>query len=164
MSYTIRPAEFSDLPRILEVYSEAREFMRENGNPTQWGTGHPAESILQDDIPKRQLYVYTESGEILAVFAYIQGIDPTYVHIYEGQWPSDAPYGVIHRMAVAARGKGVASHCFNWALAQCPELRIDTHRDNAPMQRALRKNGFQYCGIIYLPNGDERIAFQKTCQ
>ena len=25
----------------------------------------------------------------------------------------------------------------------------------------LKRNGFSYCGIIYLENGEERLAFQK---
>ena len=29
------------------------------------------------------------------------------------------------------------------------------------LQKALAKYGFEYCGIIYLEDGDERIAFQK---
>ena len=41
-------------------------------------------------------------------------------------------------------------------------IRIDTHKDNIPMQRALAKHGFIKCGIIHLANGDERIAFQKS--
>ena len=28
------------------------------------------------------------------------------------------------------------------------------------MQRMLAKTGFQYCGVIYLENGSERIAFE----
>ena len=39
---------------------------------------------------------------------------------------------------------------------------IDTHKDNIPMQRVLLRNGFVYCGIIHLENGDERIAYQKA--
>lgn len=162
MSYTIRPAEFADLPRILEIYAEARNFMRQNGNPNQWWDYHPAESILRDDIPQRQLYVCEQDGNIGAVFAYIQGTDPTYIHIADGQWLNDEPYGVIHRIAVNDRGKGLIARIFDWSLQQCPNLRIDTHRDNAPMQRALEKYGFQYCGVIHIFNGDERIAYHKT--
>ena len=38
---------------------------------------------------------------------------------------------------------------------------LDTHRDNIPMQKVLARNDFTYCGIIYLENGDERLAFNK---
>lgn len=162
MNYTIRPAEHSDLPRILEIYENAREFMRRNGNPNQWWDHHPAKEILLDDIPKRQLYVYEENGSIDGVFAYIPGVDPTYPNIEGEGWCNDEPYGVIHRIAVARPGQGIIAKIFDWALEQCPNLRIDTHVDNAPMRRALEKYGFHYCGIIHIFNGDERIAFHKV--
>jgi hypothetical protein len=46
-------------------------------------------------------------------------------------------------------------------LEDSGNIRIDTHRDNVPMLSLLDKSGFERCGIIYLKNGDERIAFQK---
>jgi hypothetical protein len=30
------------------------------------------------------------------------------------------------------------------------------------MQHLLDKNGFKYCGVVYLENGSERIAYQKV--
>lgn len=36
-----------------------------------------------------------------------------------------------------------------------------THRDNKPMQHVVEQNGFKYCGIIHLENGDERLAYQR---
>ena len=30
------------------------------------------------------------------------------------------------------------------------------------MQKALKRNGFEKCGIIYLDNGDPRIAYEKV--
>ena len=38
---------------------------------------------------------------------------------------------------------------------------MDTHEDNISMQRLLEKNNFKYCGIIYLEDGNKRIAFEK---
>lgn len=158
----IRKAEFTDLPQILKIYEDAREFMRQTGNPNQWWDYHPAESILREDIPKGQLYVWEEDGKLLASFAYIPGIDPTYLQIDGPGWLNEEPYGVIHRIAVAQRGQGLIAKIFDWALERCPNLRIDTHVNNQPMRRALEKYGFQYCGIIRIFNGDERIAFHKA--
>jgi RimJ/RimL family protein N-acetyltransferase len=106
-------------------------------------------------------YVAEEKGEILAVFMFSQDPDPTYAKICAGEWLSDAPYGVIHRIAVARQGQGIIGKCIDECFKRCQNLRIDTHRDNLPMQRALLKRGFKYCGIIYLANGDERLAYQK---
>lgn len=162
MTYSIRPATAEELPAIVPLYARARQFMRKAGNLHQWTGGYPSEAVLRGDIAKNRLYLCLECDQILAVFCYFQDIDPTYLRIYEGQWLNDDPYGVIHRIAVSCPGKGIAKLCYDWALAQCGNLRIDTHRDNLPMQRSLEQYGFSRCGIIYLENGDERIAFHKT--
>ncbi len=159
----IRLAQRSDLKEILSIYAAARRFMCESGNPDQWGAVNPPAWRTEEDIAAQKLYV-AEDGAISAVFFFDIGDDPTYAVIYDGQWLNDEPYGVIHRIAVsdAARGKGVAGFCFDYAFSRCGNLKIDTHRDNIPMQKALAKHGFKKCGIIHLANGDERIAFQKT--
>lgn len=157
----IRKAEFADLPRMMEIYAQARDYMRRNGNPTQWVNGYPSEEKIREDITAGESWLCTENGEILGVFCFFLHNDPTYDVIYEGSWLNDEPYGVIHRIAVAQHRRGVASCCYDFALSKCTNLRIDTHRDNVPMQRSLQKNGFTRCGIIRLQNGDPRIAFQK---
>lgn len=53
-----------------------------------------------------------------------------------------------------------ARACMDFALRHYATIRIDTHRDNQPMQNAIRKAGFTYCGIIYCWDGSERLAFQ----
>ncbi len=32
----IRPAQPGDLPALLEIFADARAFMAQTGNPTQW--------------------------------------------------------------------------------------------------------------------------------
>ena len=41
----VRTATENDLPRILEIYAIARDFMRANGNSSQWGDGYPSAYI-----------------------------------------------------------------------------------------------------------------------
>ena len=158
----IRHATSADLPTIISIYDRARAYMREQGNAAQWNGGYPQESILRGDIAQEKLYVCVEADEILAVFYYAYEDDPTYLKIYEGSWLNDQPYGVLHRIAVNSKGRGVADFCYDYCLSQCKNLKIDTHRDNLPMQKSLAKNGFSYCGIIYLASGDERWAYQKS--
>ena len=159
----IRQAEISMLRDIERIYADARAFMKAFGNADQWGDNYPPSDLIISDISDGALYVFVEDGKILAVFYYKEGADPTYEKIHGGRWLSDEPYGVIHRVAVASdsRGRGIVGRCFDFALDRCSNLRIDTHKDNIPMQKALKSRGFEYCGIIYLDNGDERIAFQK---
>ena len=157
----IRPASPNDFARVREIYAAARAYMKEKGNPEQWGDRYPEDELIREDIQNENLYLCAEGEEILGVFFYAEGADPTYQRIYDGKWLNEESYGVIHRIAVAEHQRGVASFCFDYAFSRCKNLKIDTHRDNLPMQRSLEKNGFFYCGIIHLENGDERVAYQK---
>lgn len=157
----IEQATLSQLPQIMQVYAKARAFMAQNGNPLQWGQNYPPEEMIRQDILDGKCYVNLKGEEIAAVFYFAVEEDPTY-RMIDGAWLNDDPYGVIHRIAVAQNGKGVAGECFRFVMAQCKNLRIDTHEDNLPMQRCLAKHGFARCGIIYLEDGDPRIAYQKV--
>lgn len=162
MRMVIRKAVREDIPELTAIYDGARQFMRQSGNMDQWTNGYPGEDIILEDIRNGNSYVCADSGTIAGVFSFILGEDPTYSKICEGRWLNDDPYGTVHRIAVQAHNKGVASVCLNWCFEKCGNVRIDTHRDNAPMQKLLLKNGFIYCGIIYLTDGSERLAYQKS--
>ncbi len=158
----IRNAKLEDLNIILDIYDNARKYMRENGNMHQWSDGYPSKELLQEDIRNGYLYVVDSKKDgILCVFAFLKGPDITYSEIYDGYWPEDEDYFVIHRIAVNVHRKGVASFVFDECMKKADVIRIDTHKDNIPMQNSLRKNGFKYCGIIHLLNGDERLAYRK---
>lgn len=158
----IRKAASDDLNILLKLYEHARIFMAQHGNPTQWGTSYPPAAILEQDIANGDCYVCEENGIIHATFYFREGKDDTYARIYEGAWQNTAPYGVVHRITSDGLLRGTASFCLDWAFRQCGNLKIDTHRNNQIMQRLLEKNGFTYCGIIYLEDGSERLAYQKT--
>ena len=157
----IRKTTEADLPRIAEIYENAKRFMQKTGNPNQWNNGTPNLETARADMENGVGYVVEENGEVIGTFMFSLDGEPTYAKIYDGEWLNDAPYGVIHRIAVAEQGRGIIGFCIEECFARCQNLRIDTHRNNLPMQRALLKRGFQYCGIIYLENGDERLAYQK---
>lgn len=158
----IRNTLLTDLDVVMEIYDHARQYMRENGNRNQWINGYPGRDLITEDIQKKHSYVCMDQDRILGVFCFFRGIDPTYLHIYEGEWQNDKPYGVVHRIAAATHSKGVASFCLAWCFKQCKNIKIDTHKDNIIMQNMLKKNGYKECGIIYLESGDERVAFQKS--
>ncbi len=155
----IRLAKKEDLKEILKVYEVAREFMKSTGNPNQWGDNYPSEQTLQEDILLNQLFVFNEQNEITGAFVYFKGVEPTYNKI-DGAWKDDSPYGVIHRVANSGKIKGMVQKIVEFTKE--PHLRIDTHKDNLVMQHVLEKNGFYPCGIIYLSDGSERIAYEKS--
>lgn len=159
----IRPATHQDLACVAEIYDNARRFMRENGNPNQWGGKYPNEYDVEMGIENGTSYVLEDNGEIVATFYFkTHADDPTYRKIYAGEWKNQEPYAVIHRIAVKYYGRRLVDFCFNECFKIMPNIKIDTHKDNIPMQKCLERAGFEYCGIIYLESGDERIAFQKT--
>lgn len=146
---------------IMRLIEEARSIMRSCGNVNQWIGGYPSEDTIVEDINNGHCYLCVEqSGEVVASFAFIPGPEPTYKEIYEGQWLNDKPYHVVHRLASTAASHGVFNDVMDYCLAEAGCLRIDTHRDNVIMRRVIHRYGFTYCGIIYLLNGDERLAYQ----
>ena len=154
-------AKEADLPRILEIYDIAKAYMRASGNPNQWNGAYPDPETLRTDIEKQRLYVYKKNGRIHGVFMLLLEEEPTYAYIEDGSWREEAPYGTIHRLAGDGEVKGLFAKCVAFCEKKVPYLRADTHFDNHTMQHLLEKNGFERRGIIYLKNGDPRIAYQK---
>lgn len=158
----IRPATLADLPQLEQLYAQARRFMAQKGNPTQWGSTYPDSALLTQDIQTGSLYVCCQQGQLLAAFVFAPGPDPTYRTIQKGSWlPEPMPYWVIHRVASSGQVKGTGAYCLEWCFAQHPCLRIDTHRDNLPMQRLLARCGFVQRGEITLPDGSQRLVYQR---
>lgn len=160
----IRKAVAADLDQIMNIYQYAREFMKQTGNPGQWGEHFPPRELIEGDIEKQQSYVCVENGKVQGVFVFIIGEDPTYAVIEDGAWKNDEPYGTIHRIAGAAEAKGIFANSIAYCKGQVDNLRIDTHRDNRVMQHLIEKSGFERCGIIYVADGSERLAYQFTLE
>lgn len=158
----IRPALLSELDAIMPLYDRGRAYMRQNGNENQWINGYPQREMVAEDIRLGHLYIAEEAGETAAVFCYFCGkdVEPTY-RVIDGAWVDNGPYGVIHRIASTGKFPRMVEACTDWCLDRCPSLKIDTHRDNAPMRRALERHGFAYCGVIVIDDGSERVAYQK---
>lgn len=162
MITNIRLTTLDDLNRVMELYEIARDFMRKNRNSSQWIDGYPSERFIADEIVDNHSYVCeNHKGNIVATFCFVYGDDPTYEKIYHGQWLDNESYATIHRMASSGEEKGVGVACFDYCFSQYPNIRVDTHRDNLVMQNIMEKYGFTYCGIIYVSNGSERLAYQK---
>ena len=166
---TIRRSTKSDINFLMPIFDEARRTIAALGID-QWPNGDPSEGVILADIEKMQSYLCELDGKVCGTFAIIDDGEPTYDKIYDGEWltgNSDG-YIAIHRVAIAvsSRGSGLSGKIMGYATDFARKkgrksLRIDTHRGNAVMRRMLEKNGFSYCGVIYLANGDERVAYEK---
>ncbi len=158
---TVRKATYADIPRVMEICSEARSIMRADGNMNQWTGGYPSEDVIRNDIDNAVGYVIGE-GYTDGYFAFIPGIERTYLKIEGGSWLDDClPYCTIHRLASTKCSHGIARTCFDWCWQRCRNLRIDTHEDNRIMRHCIENFGFTYCGVIHLLSGDPRLAYQK---
>ncbi len=165
----IRDAKPTDMAAIMQVMEAAKKIMRQSGNMHQWGDGYPSEVVITNDMEKHGGFVIEESdgetpstGRIVGYFAFLNSPEPTYSKIYHGEWLDDVkPYHVIHRIASYPDVHGIFSDIMDFCFSHDANIRIDTHKDNRIMQYNIAKHGFAYCGIIYLANGDERLAYQK---
>lgn len=163
----IRKTTEADLEQIMKIYAHAREFMKQTGNPNQWGpTNWPPEALIRKDIKEGRSYVcVSDEGRILGTFFFDQGkdVEATYRTISDGAWKDDSAYGVVHRLASDGSEKGTGRFCLDWAFEQCGHLRIDTHPDNKVMQGLLSRLGFVKCGIIHVEEDDDpRYAYERT--
>lgn len=156
----IELAKKTDLDKLLEIYREAREFMKNSGNKTQWGDNKPSKETLERDIENKNLYKVVDFDEIVGAFALIYGEDKTYLEI-DGKWLNDEPYATLHRVASSGKARGIMTEIIKFSEEKYENLRIDTHKNNHKMLDKIRENGFTYCGVIKIDDGSPREAFQK---
>ena len=164
----IRPATPADLPALRPVFEAAKGIMRSDGNFDQWSApGFPDDALLLRDMARGGGFVIESSGRdghpasgIVGYFALLPSPEPTY-DVIDGAWLTDGPYGVVHRMASYPDVHGIFSAVIDYAADRFAHLRIDTHRDNRIMQHLIEKHGFTFCGIIWLEDGSERLAYER---
>lgn len=160
-----RKASSNDTHQILSIINQAKLYFKKEGI-NQWQDGYPNINVIAKDIQQGENYVLEVEHKIIATVMITTKKETSYNLIEEGQWLQHGSYIVIHRMAIDARykGKSIASQLIKNAIPLHPgvkAIRIDTHENNLPMQRLLEKNGFHYCGIIYLSGNDKRKAYEK---
>ncbi len=159
---TVRKARHSDMAEIMMVMEAAKKIMRQSGNLHQWGEGYPSEEVIEADMDKDGGFVIEDCNRIVGYFAFLPSPEPTYAKIFEGEWlDNEQPYHVVHRIASYPDVHGIFGTVMDFCFSHDTNIRIDTHRDNTIMQHNILKHGFNYCGIIYLLSGDERLAYQK---
>ncbi|MFT8592132.1 MAG: GNAT family N-acetyltransferase [Bifidobacterium sp.] len=166
----VRHATRADYDSILKIYAHARDVMKRNGNPSQWGDIYPlASDVLHDIELNRSMLLVDDDSQngverLLGVFAICKGSDPTYASI-DGAWLDDDPYVAFHRVASSGLARHTAHDMIDWAVRHYRNVRADTHENNLAMQHIFESSGFARCGIITLPPREigirERIAFQR---
>ena len=162
-----RKAVESDVNNIMNIIKQAQAYLKEQGI-NQWQDNYPNVETISNDIADKNSYVLLKDNNIVATAAVSFDGEKTYDSIYEGEWISNNEYAVIHRIAVDSnyKGLGLSSQIIKNVEQVClnkgvNSIKVDTHEENISMQKLLKKNKFDYCGIIYLEDRSKRIAFEK---
>ncbi len=157
-----------DVNSIIDIIQGAQSYLKAQG-VDQWQNNYPNIETINNDIDNNHGYVLVEDNIIVGTVAVIFANDKTYHSIYNGKWITDGQYAVIHRIAINPdyHGIGLGTEIIKEVERMCKNkgissIKIDTHKDNISMQSLLNKNQFSYCGIIYLENGNDRMAFEKV--
>ena len=170
--HTVRPATNDDLPRMMDIFAQARETMRADGNLTQWAGEYPSAQVVLEDIRLGRSFVIEEDGAVVGTFAFIQGVEPTYARIYKceftdgapvpllateplsnvstllrpGRWLDDTlPYATIHRLAGARDSHGIAQACFNWAWQRCRKQSLNAQPYTLRVDTHADNHIMQHC-------------------
>lgn len=159
-----REAKKEDIESILEVISHAKEYMKRN-NSTQWNENYPNKETIINDIEKNIGYVLIVENLIRGYMVVDFSDDEIYKNI-KGKWKTFGNYASIHRCAIhkELRGQGYGSELFKFAekLALSKNIRsvrVDTAPENETMKHLFNKNGYEYCGIVFIDG--EKIAYEK---
>ena len=148
----------ADLVGIMEIVNEAKAYLKSQ-KINQWQDGYPNPDSFKEDLQNDRLYVLKEDNELLGQFVLVEK-EPTYT-VIDGKWLNDEPYVAVHRIAIKneRKGQNCAGFIFNYLKKQYANIRIDTHKENHSMRACLAKNGFKYCGVIILADGNPRNAY-----
>ncbi len=167
--FNIRKSTNKDLDKIMQLIEYAQQFFYD-ANINQWQNGYPNTEVILQDIAAGESYVVCDKYDTIVATAMISFAgEATYAEI-DGKWISnnDAKYAVVHRIAVhpSNKGQGIAAFILHKVMEMLTQhnatsLRIDTHRENAAMQSVINRMQFEYCGIIYVDDRQERLAYEK---
>ena len=68
----IRKSNISDIPRLLEISNDAKEFMKKNGL-NQWNNGYPNEKTFKNDVLDDIGYCVVKENIVIGYFALVFG-------------------------------------------------------------------------------------------
>ena len=153
-----------NLADYYQCIEDARAYHKSMGFE-QWHPGYPTQQTILDDINNENGYAFIEGGRIIGYCCIMIGDEPAY-HEIEGNWKTDRPYAVVHRMAfsAAARGGGLSKVAIQLIKNYCLQntvtaIRVDTQAENKVMQHILDREEFAYCGRIHF-DGSPKLAYE----
>ena len=165
-----RKARLDDLEQVMLAVEDSREVLRLQGNG-QWQDGYPNRDDFINDIKNGRLFVVLDENNdsLIAGVCALTYHEEDYHHLYEGEWLTDLPYMVMHRVALKKeyRGQGYGKKLMQVFIEQAKiegyrSLRIDTHEGNAIMRHLITSFGFIWCGRAILTPDKDRMVFERA--
>ena len=157
-------AEKEKAAEYYQCIEDARAYHKSLGFE-QWHPDYPTQQTILDDISNGTGYAFIEGGKIIGYCCILIGDEPAY-HEIEGNWKTDRPYAVVHRMAfrATARGGGLSKTAIQLIKNYCLQnavtaIHADTQDENKVMQHILAREGFAYCGRIHF-GGGPKLAYE----
>lgn len=152
----IRKAVLEDISAISGIYDKIHELEQQKKTEIGWLPGvYPSRSTAEEALKRGDLFVYEESGQVLASAI----INQTQVDAYQdGAWRYPAEGSqvmVLHTLVVDpnAGKRGIGSRFVayyeGYALSHdCHVLRMDTNAKNKAARTLYKKLGYREAGIV----------------
>lgn len=162
---TFRSAREADIPAIAAILRDAVTRMLAEGKQ-QWNESYPTADHVRGDMESGRAYVMERDGGVAGYVAVALDGEPAYDSL-RGDWLTEGPYVVAHRMALGQSvqglglGRAMIAAIEEFARAHgIGSFRVDTNFDNFAMLGLLKRMGFHYCGEVSYASGS-RKAFEK---
>lgn len=163
-----RLAKEVDREKIEKIYEDGSLKLKSLGINQWQGNEKPNLNNFSNLNENKIIYVL-EDKEIIVSTLIIYDKDQDYENNLVGTWNSPKPYVALHRIATlnGARKKGYGRKIIEFAEAYAREnnfksIRIDTHRENKPMQNLLSSMEYNFVGLVFLDGKRERFAYEKV--
>ena len=161
---TVREASYSQADAIFELYEQSRAAYR-SLLINKWNDGRPDFDDVFGHIDDGICYAAEQDGRVAAAFVLDFSDDTAYRASFSCNWPQ-GEYAVLHRLTVndAFKKDEVMQSVVDFCISRCTEngvgiIRCGAHPKDETACRLLEQLGFEPCGRLRTPTGEERTAY-----
>ena len=155
----IRLAKKEEIGEILKITKACAEHLISQ-NIFQWNESYPSKEAFENDMKRKELYVFSEKDDIIGCITISPKIDKEYLSI---NWLTPNKNNLyVHRLAVHPKyqGEGFAQELMNFTenfaiKNKFKSIRLDTFSKNTRNQKFYELRGYQKLGNCYFPNQSE---------
>lgn len=148
-------ATINDIDSLLQITSACAQHM-ENQNIFQWNSHYPNANAFEEDIKRKELFVYKINGDVIGCVSVSTLMDDVYKPV---NWLTPSVNNIyIHRLAVHPdyQGMGIARKLMDFAeeksiVEKRTSVRLDTFSKNLRNQKFYEQRGYKRLETIFFP-------------